>query len=82
MVKRAKRKAERGHEPGAGVTSWNHTDGQGLGDSNFGHFSEQPMHYFAPDGSSVANAPSSTVDFMDLSLCNVLLSEGIPRAFI
>ncbi|KAK1147804.1 hypothetical protein N8T08_000317 [Aspergillus melleus] len=36
-----------------------------------------------PDhGSPIADAPSSNVDFMDPDLCNVLLSEGIPRAFI
>lgn len=33
--------------------------------------------------SPIADAPSSSnVDFMDPDLCNILLSEGIPRAFI
>ena len=34
-----------------------------------------------PDYSSIADAPS-TIDFMDPDLCNILLSEGIPRAFV
>ncbi|KAI9035934.1 Zn(II)2Cys6 transcription factor [Aspergillus affinis] len=37
-----------------------------------------PEHECSP----IADAPSSNVDFMDPDLCNVLLSEGIPRAFI
>lgn len=33
-------------------------------------------------GSPIADDdPSSTIDFMDTGLCNILLSEGIPRAF-
>ncbi|RJE25122.1 fungal specific transcription factor [Aspergillus sclerotialis] len=34
-----------------------------------------------PDYSSIADDPP-TIDFMDPDLCNILLSEGIPRAFV
>ncbi|PYI09598.1 fungal-specific transcription factor [Aspergillus sclerotiicarbonarius CBS 121057] len=32
--------------------------------------------------SALGEAPASTVDFMGPNLCNILLSEGIPRAFV
>ncbi|RAK98063.1 Zn(II)2Cys6 transcription factor [Aspergillus ibericus CBS 121593] len=32
--------------------------------------------------STLGEAPASTVDFMGPNLCNILLSEGIPRAFV
>ncbi|RDH29020.1 fungal-specific transcription factor domain-domain-containing protein [Aspergillus welwitschiae] len=35
-----------------------------------------------PYYSAIADAPASTVDFMGPNLCNILLSEGIPRAFV
>ena len=46
----------------------------GGADANIGDlFSEAPM----PD-----DDPLSTLDFMDPDLCNILLSEGIPRGFV
>ncbi|OGM49506.1 hypothetical protein ABOM_001741, partial [Aspergillus bombycis] len=41
-----------------------------------------PSGGFGAAGSSVADTLSPMADFMDLSLCNVLLSEGIPGSFV
>ncbi|OJJ69773.1 hypothetical protein ASPBRDRAFT_130059 [Aspergillus brasiliensis CBS 101740] len=43
---------------------------------------ETELSDLVPFYSAVADAPISTVDFIGPNLCNILLSEGIPRAFV